>query len=51
MKRFADYIANGLFSESFGLPEMCWQAPVLDWIGLGGISRGHPIGRRALAVP
>ena len=26
--RFADYIANGLFSESFGLPEMCWRAPV-----------------------
>ena len=25
---FADYIANGLFSESFGLPEMCWRAPV-----------------------
>ena len=22
------YIANGLFSESFGLPEMCWRAPV-----------------------
>ena len=20
---FADYIVNGLFSESFGLPEMC----------------------------
>ena len=27
-ERFADYIANGLFSESFGLPEMCWRAPV-----------------------
>ena len=25
---FADYIANGLFSESFGSPEMCWRAPV-----------------------
>ena len=25
---FADYIANGLFSESFGLPEMFWRAPV-----------------------
>ena len=25
---FADYIANGLFSESFGLPETCWRAPV-----------------------
>ena len=23
----------------------------LDWIGLGGISRDLPIGRRALAVP
>ena len=28
-ERFADYnIANGLFGESFGLPEMCWRAPV-----------------------
>ena len=27
-KRFADYIANGLFSESFGLPEICWRDPV-----------------------
>ena len=26
--RFADNIANGLFSESFGLPEMCWRTPV-----------------------
>ena len=25
---FADYIANGLLSESFRLPEMCWRAPV-----------------------
>ena len=25
---FADYIANGLISEPFGLPEMCWRAPV-----------------------
>ena len=25
---FADYIANGLFSESFRLHEMCWRAPV-----------------------
>ena len=24
----ADYIANGLLSESFGLPEMYWRAPV-----------------------
>ena len=28
LRRFADYIANGLFSESFGFPEMCWRAPV-----------------------
>ena len=27
-QRFADFIANGLFSESFGLLEMCWRAPV-----------------------
>ena len=28
MNRFADYIAKGLLSESFGLLEICWRAPI-----------------------